>query len=608
MAENDPNCSRGKITIFVKTPKEKEKQSFEIDEDATIKEFKMLVATKFGVEPDQLSLIFAGKIMKDTDSLTLHNVRDGFTIHMVIKPSQAPTTTPESASPRPSYTSNSAGATMQSLANLSSMPSHPSLAGSGITEFHSQIQNEILSNPDFLRQILDNPLVQGLMTDPDNMRALITSNPQMQDLMERNPEINHMLSNPELLRQTMELARNPAMLQELMRSHDRAISNLESIPGGYNALQRMYRDIQEPMLNAATEQFGRNPFSGLVDANSDGSNPQQGTENRDPLPNPWSPPSSTQSTPRAADDSTTPAANVGNSNVTNPTGSTTANPFAAILQEFSENPQLLRSMMAMPQVQSTMQSFVQDPALMTAAINDNPMISSNPAMQEQMRTMLQQFSSYQNLLSNTQAFSDLQRGIQSMQLGSGARQPATNPANRDAVQNETPASNLDPTPPVLPLHNPAEPVPRAQGFAETLNQLLNMQRGVNQTAESLDSAAPRTNSTSATPDSSQAWAQQLSSVLSSAQNLSALQTGAMNPGTGNAVPPSFQEIMTRMIAGMNTNNEINISPAQRYRSQMEQLVEMGFGNQEANLQALIATFGDINAAVERLLSGQVSMS
>lgn len=84
-----------------------------------------------------------------------------------------------------------------------------------------------------------------------------------------------MLNNPELLRQTMELARNPAMLQELMRSHDRAISNLESIPGGYSALQRMYRDIQEPMLNAATEQFGRNPFAGLVDTNPDGSNPQQ---------------------------------------------------------------------------------------------------------------------------------------------------------------------------------------------------------------------------------------------------------------------------------------------------------------------------------------------
>ena len=40
-----------------------------------------------------------------------------------------------------------------------------------------------------------------------------------------------MLNNPDLLRQTMEMARNPSMLQELMRTQDRALSNLESIPG-----------------------------------------------------------------------------------------------------------------------------------------------------------------------------------------------------------------------------------------------------------------------------------------------------------------------------------------------------------------------------------------
>ena len=49
--------------------------------------------------------------------------------------------------------------------------------------------------------------------------------------MERNPEINHMLSNPDILRQTMEMVRNPAAMQELMRNQDRAMSNLESIPG-----------------------------------------------------------------------------------------------------------------------------------------------------------------------------------------------------------------------------------------------------------------------------------------------------------------------------------------------------------------------------------------
>ena len=67
-----------------------------------------------------------------------------------------------------------------------------------------------------------------------------------------------------LYQQTMELARNPAMLQELMRSQDRAMNNLESLPGGFNALQRMYRDVQEPMMSAAQEQFGGNPFASLV--------------------------------------------------------------------------------------------------------------------------------------------------------------------------------------------------------------------------------------------------------------------------------------------------------------------------------------------------------
>ena len=57
--------------------------------------------------------------------------------------------------------------------------------------------------------------------------------------MDRNPELNHMLNNPEILRQTMEIARNPAMMQELMRNQDRAMSNLESIPGKLNVVLKI---------------------------------------------------------------------------------------------------------------------------------------------------------------------------------------------------------------------------------------------------------------------------------------------------------------------------------------------------------------------------------
>uniref|UniRef100_A0A2A4J8D9 UBA domain-containing protein n=4 Tax=Noctuidae TaxID=7100 RepID=A0A2A4J8D9_HELVI len=68
--------------------------------------------------------------------------------------------------------------------------------------------------------------------------------------------------------------------------------------------------------------------------------------------------------------------------------------------------------------------------------------------------------------------------------------------------------------------------------------------------------------------------------------------------------------MQRMMSAM-ANNQTNSSqpPEQRYSQQLEQLTAMGFLNREANLQALIATFGDVNAAVERLLAlGQLSMS
>lgn len=59
-------------------------------------------------------------------------------------------------------------------------------------DLQARMQNELMTNPDMLRNVLDNPLVQQLMNDPENMRTLITSNPQMQDLMQVNIIINPM--------------------------------------------------------------------------------------------------------------------------------------------------------------------------------------------------------------------------------------------------------------------------------------------------------------------------------------------------------------------------------------------------------------------------------
>ena len=52
----------------------------------------------------------------------------------------------------------------------------------------------------------------------------------------------------------MEMMRNPQAMQEAMRSQDLAMSQIENLPGGFNALRRMYEDVQEPMMDAARQQ------------------------------------------------------------------------------------------------------------------------------------------------------------------------------------------------------------------------------------------------------------------------------------------------------------------------------------------------------------------
>lgn len=57
------------------------------------------MSPKFSAEPEQLCLIFAGKIMNDADTLKQHNIKDGLTVHLVIKTPPRPE--PEGAARRP---------------------------------------------------------------------------------------------------------------------------------------------------------------------------------------------------------------------------------------------------------------------------------------------------------------------------------------------------------------------------------------------------------------------------------------------------------------------------------------------------------------------------
>ncbi|XP_030042795.1 ubiquilin-4 [Microcaecilia unicolor] len=607
----------GLIRVAVKTPKDKEE--IVISEAASVREFKEEISRRFKANQDQLVLIFAGKILKDGDTLNQHGIKDGLTVHLVIKtpqktpdPSAAASPSASSAAASPAGagagpTTTSAPGSPAATAQPSTSSSAPSDSGGGSSgdgggggdagsnssrrnsgtevttgpgggtasgspsilsgfgglaglgtlgmgsanfmELQQQMQRQLMSNPEMLSQIMENPLVQSMMSSPDLMRQMIMANPQMQQLMERNPEISHMLNNPELMRQTMELARNPAMMQEMMRNQDRALSNLESIPGGYNALRRMYTDIQEPMFSAAREQFGSNPFSS-VPGNTDASASQPlRTENREPLPNPWGPSSPASQGQGSSTDGNTPAAvpNQSTPTISNPLGVSAGSlgsgmfnspEMQGLLQQISENPQLMQNVISAPYMRSMMQTLAQNPDLAAQMIGNNPLFSGNSQLQEQLRLQLPAF-------------------LQQMQ----------NPESLSVMTN-----------------------PRA------MQALLQIQQGL----QTLQTEAP-----GLVPSLNSFGLPGMASSTGGSTNPEVPPSSTSGP-TGGSTSQQQQQLMQQIIQMLANSGSQVQSPEVRFQQQLEQLNAMGFINQEANLQALIATGGDINAAIERLLGSQPS--
>ncbi|KAF6328367.1 ubiquilin 1 [Rhinolophus ferrumequinum] len=451
------------MKVTVKTPKEKEE--FAVPENSSVQQFKEEISKRFKSHTDQLVLIFAGKILKDQDTLSQHGIHDGLTVHLVIKTQNRPqdhsaqqtntsgsnvttSSAPNSNSTSGSATSNPFGlGGLGGLAGLSSL----GLNTTNFSELQSQMQRQLMSNPEMMVQIMENPFVQSMLSNPDLMRQLIMANPQMQQLIQRNPEISHMLNNPDIMRQTLELARNPAMMQEMMRNQDRALSNLESIPGGYNALRRMYTDIQEPMLSAAQEQFGGNPFASLVSNTSSGEGSQPSrTENRDPLPNPWAPQTAQNSS--ASSGSTSTVGGTGGSAASGTAGQSSTAPslgpgvgasmfntpgMQSLLQQITENPQLMQNMLSAPYMRSMMQSLSQNPDL--AAQMQNPDTLSAMSNPRAMQALLQIQQGLQTLATEAPGLiPGFTPGLGA--LGSTAGSSGTNGSSSAPSENPSPTA------------------------------------------------------------------------------------------------------------------------------------------------------------------------
>uniref|UniRef100_A0A670ICN7 Ubiquilin 1 n=1 Tax=Podarcis muralis TaxID=64176 RepID=A0A670ICN7_PODMU len=275
------------IKVTVKTLKRKE--HFEVAESTLVQDFKKLISERFKMPLEQLSLIFAGEILKDQDTLAQHKIVSGSKVHLFVKSQRRLSGNPMVTLNLDASTLNNnplllgflIGVTGMNVLGLSSMD---------VSDIVGEAHEQDMTRQELISEVMQHPFVQNLFGDTEQVRQMIMSVPQMQQLAEQNPEINHILNNSEFLREMIDVATSPAVMDEIIRNHDRALSNLESIPGGYSALQQLYNDIEAPMLNAVQAQFQGNTFAPSENKPpSGGISPLARTENREPLPNPWAP-------------------------------------------------------------------------------------------------------------------------------------------------------------------------------------------------------------------------------------------------------------------------------------------------------------------------------
>nr|XP_023900996.1 ubiquitin domain-containing protein DSK2b-like [Quercus suber]POE50081.1 ubiquitin domain-containing protein dsk2b [Quercus suber] len=453
--------------------------------DSSISAFKAALAQNCDVPADQQRLIYKGRILKDDQTLESYGLQAEHTVHMVRGFASAATTpaatatataaatgNPESLNNTPGVTrgvgSNEGGGLGNaglgaSLFGLNALGSGgaPGLFGAGLPEFE-QVQQQLTQNPNMMREIMSMPAIQSLMNNPELMRSLIMSNPQMRDIIDRNPELAHVLNDPGILRQTIEAARNPELMREMMRNTDRAMSNIEASPEGFNMLRRMYENVQEPFLNATTmggtagNDLGSNPFAALLGNQGgtqvrDGSNNPSTTgsetttgltsPNTNPLPNPWNNTGGgTQTTttrPNPAGDARAPGiAGLGGLGLPEMEQMFNGIPDSALLNQFMQN----------PAVSQMMQSLLSNPQYMNQILSLNPqlrgMVDTNPQLREMMQnpdllrqltnpeTMQQMLALQQSLLSQLN-----QRQSTQDQAQTGGNTGAPNAAALELMMN-----------------------------------------------------------------------------------------------------------------------------------------------------------------------------
>lgn len=352
------------ITISVKSPKDK--KEITIKGSGNIKEVKEICAREFSTTANQLCVIFSGKILNDVDVLLDVGVRDGSSLHLVVKSAHRMVEeSTERVEPRVLQSVSQADVSaspfgLGALGGLSGL-NGLGMGSANFMDLQQRMMQEMVSNPELLKSLLDSPFVQHMMSSPETMRTLMETNPQLREVMERNPEIIQTMGDPELMKRMIEVVQSPAMLQELMRGQEHLVGVTRGV----------------------------------------------------------------SSSAESGDSSTKPGQST--SHVT--TAPTTINDLfgdassRSLLQQVIQTPQLMTNMLQAPYVQSMLQAMSKNPQLVEQMITNSHLFANNPVLQSCVPQALPYFAEQlqnpeiQNLMSNQRALQAMlliQQGMQEL--------------------------------------------------------------------------------------------------------------------------------------------------------------------------------------------------
>lgn len=228
-----------------------------------VTDLKLLISKEMECGKENLRLIYAGRILKDEETLESYKIQDGHTIHVVktgitsqkpisTSPNQKVTEAPKVSTP-PQATFPVSPSTQ--FPNFGfpgmGMPSAGLFGNGGLepsTEEMAQM-NQMMQNPEAM-----NSIINLMASNPELMQTIMATNPRFQSLPS---EMRQMMANPEFLRMAM------SMNASLMSNPDSAGGSMGSF--AIPPAQAMVRSNEPPEVRFQTQLSQLNDM-GFFDA------------------------------------------------------------------------------------------------------------------------------------------------------------------------------------------------------------------------------------------------------------------------------------------------------------------------------------------------------